>query len=714
MAKITELPIGAVPGPDTRIVIVQSGVTKQLTIDRLQQAVIIPATETTLGGVKVGEGLSIDETGILSVSGNLDLDLSAVNQDILPVDTGLYSLGSDQYRWNELYLSPEGVTFGTLRLLDDAGTLKLQIGNNTPTVIGVGSTGPTGPTGLAGTTGTDGNDGATGPTGPTGSGIVVQGVETDPNNLPMIGNQPGDLYIIAGIGYVWNGTSWTSVGPVLGPTGEIGPTGATGATGPTGADSTVEGPTGPTGASVTGPTGPQGVAGIPGFQGIQGPTGATGASGLEGSTGPTGEPGPAGGPTGPTGATGASGAVGATGPTGNIGPTGPTGASGTDGADGATGPTGDQGVEGRSITSSIIIASDLVLTFNDLTEETVGRVVGATGPQGPQGVTGPTGNLGPTGPSVTGPTGSAGTSVQIIGSVDTVEELPLLGNNPGDGYLVGINLYVWIIGLDESTYEWILAGQIKGPTGEAGPTGSTGPTGETGPSVTGPTGAQSVVPGPTGPTGNIGPQGTGLTLLGSVATELDLPGYPDSYTGDIGDGYLTADGHLWVWTGASWQDTGEIRGPTGSTGPTGNLGPTGPTGPAAAPTFTRTTINFTTTVSLADGVSEFINLVGFKGYVLYKTFVSDPARIRIYSTADGRANDEPRAFGDPIADPDAGLIYDVMTDEIGGIFIPVFPAVVGYNDVNPANNTIFITVTNMSGGTLSSIEGSILVLPIET
>jgi hypothetical protein len=71
-----------------------------------------------------------------------------------------------------------------------------------------------------------------------------------------------------------------------------------------------------------------------------------------------------------------------------------------------------------------------------------------------------------------------------------------------------------------------------------------------------------------------------------VASASNIPGYPNTHTGAIGDAYLvTADSHLWVWTGTTWQDVGVISGPTGSTGPTGATGaastvagPTGPTG----------------------------------------------------------------------------------------------------------------------------------------
>jgi hypothetical protein len=112
-----------------------------------------------------------------------------------------------------------------------------------------------------------GEVGPQGPTGPQGISIKFKGSVNTFGNLPSSGNQINDAWTVLSDGnlYVWNGTSWTSAGPIQGPTGATGATGAQGIQGPTGADSTVTGPTGATGS-----------------QGALGPTGATGP------TGPTG------------------------------------------------------------------------------------------------------------------------------------------------------------------------------------------------------------------------------------------------------------------------------------------------------------------------------------------------------------------------------------------------------------------------------------------
>ena len=82
------------------------------------------------------------------------------------------------------------------------------------------------------------------------------------------------------------------------------------------------------------------------------------------------------------------------------------------------------------------------------------------------------------------------------------------------------------------------------------------------------------VPGPQGP------GGTSVVILGELADPSNLP------TGAApGDGYLI-DGDLWVWSGSSWQNVGQIQGPAGPAGAAGPAGPTGaagPQGPAGDP-----------------------------------------------------------------------------------------------------------------------------------
>jgi hypothetical protein len=188
----------------------------------------------------------------------------------------------------------DSVTSGATGPTGPQGAASSIVGPTGPTGPAGGPTGPTGPTGpmsqVQGPTGPTGASsiipgptGATGPTGPVGPNLNLKGTVATVGNLPASGNTVNDAYIVTASGdlYVWSGSAWFDVGPIVGPTG---------ATGATGAASTVTGPTGAAGA--TGPTGP------------------TGAAGTNGATGPTGATGAASTVTGPTGATGATGATG--------------------------------------------------------------------------------------------------------------------------------------------------------------------------------------------------------------------------------------------------------------------------------------------------------------------------------------------------------------------------------------------------------------------
>ncbi|WP_416374404.1 pyocin knob domain-containing protein [Lentilactobacillus parabuchneri] len=55
---------------------------------------------------------------------------------------------------------------------------------------------------------------------------------------------------------------------------------------------------------------------------------------------------------------------------------------------------------------------------------------------------GDTGSQGPIGP--VGPQGKQGNGLVVRGKADKEENLPTTGNNQGDGYLVGTDLYIWI------------------------------------------------------------------------------------------------------------------------------------------------------------------------------------------------------------------------------------------------------------------------------
>lgn len=157
-----------------------------------------------------------------------------------------------------------------------------------------------------------------------------------------------------------------------------------------------------------------------------------------------------------------------------MGPTGPRG---------VTGPTGlsETLKVGNTITSDP--GTDAIVTDNKFGSN---HVLDFSIPRGFDGLDGLNGATGPTGP--TGPKGLPGTSVTILGSYETLEELQLdhETGNIGDSYLVKDSLYVW----SKTENYWQNVGVIRGPQGEQGIQGLQG--------IQGIPGIQGEI-GPTGP-----------------------------------------------------------------------------------------------------------------------------------------------------------------------------------------------------------------------
>jgi hypothetical protein len=346
--------------------------------------------------------------GLVGTGG--DIDLSAVDQHIIPATDSTYDLGSPTRQWRSLYVSTDTIYIDNTPITVSNNTLVVGDVNNRVTLATLddvanipkgdtGATGLQGPKGDKGDTGEQGPTGATGPQGATGAqgATGLQGPKGDTGDQGPAG--------------------------ATGPQGDTGPAGPTGPTGPSGADGSpgATGPRGDTGPQ--GATGPTGAQGAPGAKGDKGDTGAQGVSvtlqgtkaliadlpaapldpndfaghgwivtegdgdlwfwnltdqewnnigpivgpqgdqGPQGETGSTGAQGPQGDP-GPAGADGADGAQGDQGPQGAEGPAGPQGPAGDTGPEGPEGPQGPTGAEGPQ---------------------------GEPGPQGPQGEQGPAG-----------------------------------------------------------------------------------------------------------------------------------------------------------------------------------------------------------------------------------------------------------------------------------------------------------------------------------
>ena len=176
---------------------------------------------------------------------------------------------------------------------------------------------------------------------------------------------------------------------------------------------------------------------------------------------------------------------------------------------------------------------------------------GRPGPQGPQGPEGPAGPEGPEGPM--------GASIRILGTYDSVEEIPAINHLSGDAYVIQGKVFVW------DTSKWVDVGLFQGPQGEEGPQGEQGPEGPVGPE--GPEG-------PEGPQGEVGEPGPGLIARGVLESTSELP----SEDNVRGDAYIVGP-MLYIWNDVTWVNMGVVKGERGNDGPEGPEGPEGPQGP---------------------------------------------------------------------------------------------------------------------------------------
>lgn len=226
------------------------------------------------------------------------------------------------------------------------------------------------------------------------------------------------------------------------------------------------------------------------------------------------------------------------------------------------------------MTDSVIItnreATYVVENIGEVGPQGETGATGAPGPQGIQGIQGERGSDGIQGPQ--GETGAAGTSVKIMGTVNTVLDLPSSAN-PGEGYVVtedgDVYFYAVLTG-------WTSAGQIVGP---AGPTGPQGPRGDQGiqgiqgeQGIQGPAGAT----GPQGIQGEQGPAGSLSVATSSVTTGSLADDALSKTTISLGTSYavysVTTDvpARVRLYLNSTTQDADESR--SIGTLPTGNHG----------------------------------------------------------------------------------------------------------------------------------------------
>jgi collagen type VII alpha len=184
-----------------------------------------PTGESSI--ISVTGALNFDTgTGLLSLDEGIAGGLATLNASGVVPDE---QLPDDLVRTDALtgalgdyILSSEKGATGGVAQLDVTGKVPVE---QLPDGFGTtGATGATGPTGEAG------------PTGAQGVNINFVGSVADTGSLPASGNDVNDAYIVDADGnlWVWNGSSWSDAGQIVGPQGATGGAGATGVTGPTG------------------------------------------------------------------------------------------------------------------------------------------------------------------------------------------------------------------------------------------------------------------------------------------------------------------------------------------------------------------------------------------------------------------------------------------------------------------------------------------------
>lgn len=251
------------------------------------------ASSSTLGGIKVGSGLVINN-GVLSATGGGTADSvdwsNITNKPTIPAETlinnstGNFTLGTGlalsgktincTVTAGSSYTLPKattdelgGIIVGDGVITDSNGVLSIypseidlsQCDNSSSKFITADDV----PSGTNGTTftphvssdgtlswtndggetnpdpvnikGPKGDQGEPGAKGADGTGVNILGSYTSESQLPSSGTA-GDAYLINGDLYVWTGSTWDNVGSIQGPQGEKGDKGDPGTDGSNGSD----------------------------------------------------------------------------------------------------------------------------------------------------------------------------------------------------------------------------------------------------------------------------------------------------------------------------------------------------------------------------------------------------------------------------------------------------------------------------------------------
>lgn len=144
------------------------------------------------------------------------------------------------------------------------------------------------------------------------------------------------------------------------------------------------------------------------------------------------------------------------------------------------------------------------------------------------------------------------------------------------------------------------------------------------------------------------------------------------------------------------------------TGRDAHLNSTSTTGGGTA-SFTRDTFAVTSG-SIAPNNHATFSAKYAKGYMIMKLETSTPAWVRVYSSAAALANDAARAIG---TDPDqgSGVLLEVVNNTPKEQLIT--PGVYGFNSDPVVSDQVYIRMTNISTGTISSATVLITALKLE-
>ena len=117
-----------------------------------------------------------------------------------------------------------------------------------------------------------------------------------------------------------------------------------------------------------------------------------------------------------------------------------------------------------------------------------------------------------------------------------------------------------------------------------------------------------------------------------------------------------------------------------------------------------------TSNSHANNASQNLTIAAYKGYVLYKVKVSQPAWVTLYVSSATRISDISRLITEDPS-PGSGILAEAITQSSSETVL-FTPALIGYNDDSTPTTNIYLKVVNKSGFT-QSINVEITVTQLE-